>query len=108
MRLYVRCHTGRCQARILISSPANVRSELPHAFELLCPSCRREDVYYNYEVFAEVDPPKAPLGAIVGGLLGAIVLGPVGALGGAVIFGGAAANADNLDKRAVERFNSSV
>lgn len=108
MRLYVQCRNERCQAKILISSTAQVRSQLPYAFELVCSSCGRQEVYYNYEVFAEVDPPKAPLGAIVGGLLGAIILGPIGALGGAVLAGGASANADNLDRKAVKRFNSSA
>lgn len=107
MRLYVRCHNERCQAKILISSTSRVRSRLPYTFELVCPSCGRQETHYNYEVFAEVDPPKASLGAIVGGLIGAIILGPIGALGGAILAGGAGANADNLDRKAVERFNAS-
>lgn len=108
MRLYVRCRNERCQAKILISSTAQVRSQLPYAFKLVCSSCGRQEVYYNYEVLAEVEPSKAPLGAIIGGFFGAIVLGPIGALGGAILAGGAGANADNLDRKAVERFNSSV
>lgn len=108
MRLYVQCHNERCQTKILISSPAPVRNQLPHAFELVCPFCGRKGVYYNYEVFAEVDPPKAPLGAIVGGAIGALILGPIGALGGAILAGGAGASVDNADREAVERFNSSV
>ncbi len=108
MRLFVQCHNIKCRRKILISSPAQVRSELPETFELICSFCGSKDFYHNNEVFAEIDPTKAPIGAIVGGLLGALVLGPIGALGGAVLFGGAGANADNLDKKAVERFNLSV
>lgn len=107
MRLYVRCHNERCQTKILISSPARVRNEIPYTFELVCPFCRRKDIYYNNEVFAEVDPPKAPLGAIVGGAIGAIFLGPIGAVSGAILAGGAGASVDNADRQAVERFNSS-
>ena len=108
MRLYVRCHNERCYGKILISSPAQVRSQLPHAFELVCPHCETQEVYYSYEVFAEADPPKAPLGAIIGGFLGAITFGPIGAVSGAALFGGAGASADRVDREAVERFNSSV
>ena len=76
-------------------------------FELQCPSCGNRDFYYNYEVFAEIEPSKAPVGAIIGGLLGAIIAGPIGALGGAILLGGAGAGADNTDKQAVGRFNAS-
>lgn len=104
MRLYVVCH--RCGAKILLRSSAKVRNELPYSFELQC-FRRHRDIYYNYEVFAELEPTKAPAGAIIGGLVGAVLAGPIGAIGGAILLGGAGASADAADKVAVERFNAS-
>jgi predicted RNA-binding Zn-ribbon protein involved in translation (DUF1610 family) len=106
LRLYVVCH-NRSHAKIYTSSAAQIRSQLPYAFELQCPSCGNRDIYHNYEVFAEEEPTKVPVGAILGGILGAIIAGPIGALGGAILAGGVGAGADNADRQAVERFNSS-
>lgn len=104
MRLYAICH--QCGAKILIQSTAKVRGELPYSFELVCFRGHRE-LYNSYEVVAELEPSKGPAGAIIGGLLGAIIAGPIGALGGAIILGGAGASADNEERKAVERFNNS-
>lgn len=104
LRLYAVCH--RCGTKILLQSTARVRSELPYSFQLECYN-QHSDIYYNYEVFAQLEPTKAPIGAIIGGLLGAIILGPIGAIGGAILAGGAGASVDATDKVAVERFNTS-
>lgn len=104
LRLYIRCR--RCGAKILLRSEAKTRNELPYSFELEC-FRRHRDIYYNYEAFAEIEPTKAPAGAIIGGLIGAVLAGPIGALGGAILAGGAGASADAADKVAVERFNAS-
>ena len=104
MRLYIVCH--RCGAKILLRSTAKVKNELPYSFELQC-FRGHQDIYYNYEVFAEPEMTRAPAGAIIGGLIGAVLFGPIGARGGAILLGGAGAGADNADKQAVERFNVS-
>lgn len=104
LRLYVVCH--RCGAKILLRSAAKVRSDLPYSFESPC-FRRHKDVYYNHEVFAEAEIAKAPAGAIIGGLIGAVLFGPVGALAGAAVLGGAGAGADNAERQATERFNVS-
>lgn len=104
LRLYVTCH--HCGAKILIQSTAKTRYELPSSFELKCFRGHRE-IYNNYEVVAELEQNKGTAGAIIGGLLGAVIAGPIGALGGAIIFGGAGATADNEERKGVERFNTS-
>lgn len=105
MRLYVICHN--CHAKILISTIAYKRSDLPYTFVLQCSLCSRQATYYSYEVFAEAEPTRAAAGAIIGGILGAVFLGPIGALTGSIILGGAGASADNADREAVEGFNRS-
>lgn len=104
MRLYVICY--RCGAKIFIQSTAKVRSELPLSFQLTC-FHGHQQIYSNYEVLAEPEVGKTPAGIIIGGLLGALLFGPIGALGGAALLGGAGASAEAADKIAVERFNTS-
>lgn len=83
-----------------------MRDELPYSFELTCFQGHR-DIYSRNNVFAEPEVGKAPAGALIGGLLGAIIAGPIGALGGAILAGSAGASADTRDKFYVERFNTS-
>ncbi|KAB2946262.1 MAG: hypothetical protein OIN84_02060 [Candidatus Methanoperedens sp.] len=110
MRLYVQCQY--CRNKIYINSPAQLRGELPFQFVLRCQQigCSvygRDAFYTRNEVFAETNVGGAVSGAIVLGALGALVAGPIGAVIGGLIGSKAGSNTDELDRKAVERFNSS-
>ena len=115
MRLYVLCKY--CRNKIHFNSPAKIRAELPYLFNLQCqkPNCQahvghqiygRGEIYNRSDVWAELGISGKVGGALVTGILGGLVAGPIGLLLGAAIGGGAGSSSDQADKEAVARFNS--
>ena len=71
-----------------------------------CPHCQFQGYYSVYNVFAESSSNNAPVGAIIGGLIG-LLAGPEGALLGSIIGGGLGFGGDQNERNMVNRFNNS-
>jgi len=104
MKYYVLCK--ECGVKIYINTIAKARYELPYSFELNCYK-GHINCYYSGEVWADAGVSSATSGLIIGGLLGSAILGPLGAVSGAVIFARAGLNRDEKEREDVKRFNKS-
>ena len=109
MRLYVE-QCNNCNRRIYLNITALDRSQLAnrigYSFEIQCPHCRNYSYHTVDEVLAEPGPSATPAGAILGGLIG-LIGGPLGMLIGGGLGTLWGANADEEERRKVNRFNRS-
>lgn len=110
MRLYIR-ECNHCKRRIYLSIIAPTRERLAgrigYSFEIECPYCRKKFSYHRIsEVFAEQGPPATPAGALLGGLIG-LIGGPSGMIIGGTLGTLWGANADEEERKKVNRFNRS-
>jgi len=104
MRLFVLCN--HCNQKIYFNSTAQSRNQLPSVFQLKCSnlSCGHVDVYYSRNVTAE-PTITATSGAFLGGILG-LLLGPEGAVGGALLGAAYGKKKQDEEQATVDRFNS--
>ncbi len=109
MRLFIR-GCNHCRRRIYLGIIAPTRNKLAdrfgYSFEIVCPHCQNYSHHNINEVFAEQGPPATPAGAILGGLVG-LIGGPLGMLIGGGLGTLWGANADEEERRRVNRFNRS-
>lgn len=102
MRFYVLC--PNTMQRIYLSFIVENRSQIYESFTIQCPYDRQTHVYRKKDVKAEPTLGSSIGGTILGGILGVLLGGPIGAiLGGGIglIFGG---NAEEEERRRVQRF----
>ena len=104
MRYFINCNY--CSKKFYVAANALTRSELPHNFNLTCPSCRKILSYVSYDVNAETSILGSQGLAVLGGLIG-LAAGGVGALIGAGLGAAIGKTSADKDKQDVERFNSS-
>ncbi|MBQ19697.1 MAG: hypothetical protein CMD31_02975 [Flavobacteriales bacterium] len=71
-----------------------------------CPTCGNIHNYYPYQVYAESTAKAVVGGGLTGGLVG-LLGGPIGFLIGAGIGGAIGNENDKIDRKNVEKFNSS-
>lgn len=111
MRLYVECHN--CGFQTYLSVVEETRNALENYlgsqyFSIDCSYCDIADTYSVNEVFAERGSSTVPGVAMLGGIAGALILGPIGILLG----GGAGALlgdlGDTQEENRINRFNKDV
>jgi len=110
MRLFIR-ECKHCRNRIYLNVTASTRKHLAERiggseFEIQCSHCAQYTYYTINDVFAEQSVSATPAGAIIGGLVG-LIGGPLGMLIGGVFGTLWGANADEKERRIVNRFNRS-
>lgn len=103
MRLYVFC--PRTNLRVYLSFTVETRSQIDETFTVRCPHDREIHTYTREDVNAEPTLGASIGGAILGGLVGAVLAGPLGAIlgGGAGLLAGN--NAEEEERRRVQRFS---
>lgn len=108
MQLYLLC--CNCNRKVILSSTAKTRTELANQwgynFYINCPHCGVQGYYNVRNVFAETSTNTAPVGAIIGGLIG-LIFGPEGALIGSILGGGGGFGLDQNERNMVTTFNNS-
>lgn len=101
MRVYVYCKN--CGEKIYLDDIRDRRSHYPPVTTISCSSCDYTGSYSQSEIEAEVDGNSTAAGAIAGGVAGALA-GPIGVAVGAGIGSMLGNNADQEDRKRVERF----
>lgn len=109
MRLFVKkcenCHQ-KIYLNVFARTRKKLRLEIGESFEVKCNHCDYIGTYWVDDVWAEEGPPSLPAGAVIGGLIG-LLGGPLGLIFGGGVGALLGANADENENRMVRRFNKS-